>query len=760
MKDLSSKAGHGVRRAAVIGAGTMGSGIAAQFANGGVAVVLLDLPSPEGRDARAEQGIARQVGAGGFMGADAVQRVRPGNLEDHFDRLAEADWIVEVVVEDIAVKRDLYTRLETVRKPGSLVSSNTSTLQRADLVAGMGPAFAQDFTVTHFFNPPRVMLPVEVVSGPDSDAEQVARVMDATETVLGKVVIPCRDTPGFVANRIGCTWLAIGIVEAVRHGLTVEEADAAMAALGIPRTGVFGLIDLVGLDLVPLVWSSLMQALPATDAINRFDLPGCAPVLALIEAGHFGRKSGAGFYRKTEAGREALDLDAGAYRPARPVDAGTLPGAGRDPAALIRDEGRIGRYAWSVFSELLLYAADHAPVIAADVGAVDAAVSLGYGWSMGPFALADRIGIADIARRLEADGRTLPPLIAAARDRGFHRDGQPLACSAADDIPARPAALRVAALKRRAPVIGNDAASLRDAGDGLHVFEIHTKMNSFAPAVFDVLEDALALAGGRLSALVIGNDNARAFSVGADLAYFLGRIEAEDFGAIEAYLARGQRAMLAMKHSPIPVVAAVRGFALGGGCEFSLHSHAVVAHAEARFGLPEVSVGLVPGWGGCTQLVLRGQEAGATPRAAAERAFATIFAAERSGSAAEARAMGLLRPTDAILMHHDHVLGAAVAQARAMTPPVQKDLPVILAAGRASADAIVASLPETASDTDRAMARILAHVLTGGDAPEGSPLTETDMAALERAALMELSRRDSTRARMAHMLQTGKPLAN
>lgn len=760
MKDVLSKAYHGVRRAAVIGAGTMGSGIAAQFANGGIEVDLLDLPASDGRNARAEQGISRQRDTGGFMGADAVGRVRPGNLEDHFDRLSDADWIVEVVVEDLSVKRDLYARIDAVRKPGALISSNTSTLFRADLVAGLGQSFARDFTVTHFFNPPRVMLPVEVVAGPESAPEQVARVLDATETLLGKVVIPCRDTPGFIANRIGCTWLAIGIVEAVRHGLAVEEADAAMSALGVPRTGVFGLMDLVGLDLVPLVWSSLMRALPATDAINRFDLPGCAPVQALIEAGRYGRKSGAGFYRKTESGREALDLVTRTYRPARPVDAAALPGAGRDPSALIRDEGHIGRFTWSVFSELLLYAADHAPEIAADVGAVDAAVALGYGWSAGPFALADRIGIEGIAQRLEAEGRSLPALIATARSRGFYPDGKPLPCSATDDSSKRPAPLRVAALKSGPPVLGNDAASLWDAGDGLHVFEIHTKMNSFAPAVYDVLEDALALAGGCVEALVIGNDNVRAFSVGADLAYFLGRIEDDDLDAIETYLARGQNAMLAMKHSPIPVVAAVRGFALGGGCEFSLHAHAVVAHAEARFGLPEVTVGLIPGWGGCTQLVLRAQEAGLTPHSAAERAFATIFPAERSGSAAEARAMGLLRQTDRIVMHHDHVLGAACTLARAMTGVSTAERAVIIAAGQGSADAICDSLPDTASDTDRAMARILAGVLTGGEAAAGSALSEADMAVLERAALMELSQRDSTRARMIHMMRTGKPLAN
>jgi 3-hydroxyacyl-CoA dehydrogenase len=761
MKDTPLTCQHGVRRAAVIGAGTMGSGIAAQFANGGIAVDLLDLPDPAGRDARAEQGIARQRETGGFMGEEAAHRVRPGNLEDHFERLAEADWIVEVVVEDLAVKRDLYARIDAVRKPGALISSNTSTLYRADLVAGLSPDFARDFTVTHFFNPPRVMLPVEVVAGRDSNPAQVARVMDAAETLLGKVVIPCRDTPGFIANRIGCTWIAIGIVEASRQGLTVEEADAVMAALGIPRTGVFGLIDLVGLDLVPLVWSSLMQSLPDTDAINRFDLPGCAPVGALIEAGRYGRKSGAGFYRKTDAGREALDLRTREYRAAQPADPKMLPGAGRDLSALIHDSGKIGTYAWTVFLELLVYAAKHAPEIAADVGAVDAAVSLGYGWQTGPFALADRIGVDAIAERLEAQGRALPPLLEAARKTGFYPDGHPLSCGSADDLSVRPAPLLVAALKSSPPVLGNDAASLWDAGNGLHVFEMHTKMNSFAPAAYDVLEKALEFAGDRMTALVLANDNARSFSVGADLALFLKCIEAGEFDTIEAYLARGQRVMLAMKHCAVPVVAAVRGFALGGGCEFSMHANAVVAHAEAKMGLPEISVGLIPGWGGCTQLVLRAQQAGATPAVAAAQAFGAIFPAARSGSAAQARSMGFLRQTDSIVMHHDHVFSAACDHARAMCEDYAVcEAPVVHAAGPEAVETICNTLPSSATDTDRFMARVLARVLTGGDAAEGTALTEADMAELERAALMELSHRDSTRARMAHMLQTGKPLAN
>jgi 3-hydroxyacyl-CoA dehydrogenase len=762
MKDTLEELG--IARVAVIGAGTMGSGIAAQFANGGAVVDLLDIADHEkDRNARAKAGVARQIEAGGFMGSEAPARVRPGNLEDDFDRLAEADWIVEVVVEDLGIKRDLFRRIEAVRKPGSLVSSNTSTLARADLVAGMGDAFDRDFVITHFFNPPRVMLPVEIVSGAGSDPDQIARAVRSVEEILGKVVVLCRDTPGFIANRIGCTWIAIGIREAVDMGLTVEEADAAMAAMGVPKTGVFGLMDLIGLDLVPLVWSSLMAALPESDAINRHDLPGVAAIRALNARGHHGRKSGAGFYRKAPDGsREALDLETLHYRPGMLVDIKALPGGGRDLTALLESDGSIGRYAWRVFSELVLYAATHAPEIAGDVRAIDDAVSLGYGWRAGPFEMADRYGAARIVQRLMSEGRTVPLVLDAARQAGFYEDGVPLACDGKRaSADAHPAPFRVADCKSRGPVLGNEAASLWDMGDGLHCLEIHTKMNSFSPAVFDVLEGALDRAGGRLSGLLLGNDDPRAFSAGADLGFFLKQIQDGDFGRIAAYLERGGRAMLAMKHAPVPVVAALRGFALGGGCEFSMHADVVVAHAEARLGLPEIKVGIIPGWGGCTQLRLRAQSNGATPEGAAERAFSTVFTGARSGSAAEARELGLLRGGDPIVMHPGHVLSMArdLAATR-MQSYSPSEPPVIIAAGQAAAADLLGGLPDTATDTDRDLATRLAWVLTGGDAAAGTPLSEEEMMTLEREVVLDLSKSRASQDRVAHMMTTGKPLAN
>ncbi len=415
-----------VRRAVVIGAGSMGSGIAAQFANGGVPVTLLDVAGPpDDRAAPARAGVARQINAQGFADDRAPALVSVGCIDDDLGTVAEADWVVEAIIEDPAIKRALFARIDAVRRPGTAVSSNTSTIPLARLTAGMPDAFRRDFVITHFFNPPRHMRLVELVTGPDTTADTADRVRAACREALDKVVVACRDTPAFIANRLGCFWMSVAAIEAQRHGLTVEQADAvAGPPFGVPRTGIFGLLDLVGIDLVPLVWGSLLGALPAGDAHHRYDLTADPVIRRLIAEGRIGRKAKGGFYRKapgTDA-REALDLTRFTYRPqeeeAPAPDLATL--IGRDDAA--------GRYAWAVLSAVLTYAAAVAADIADDVDAIDTAMRLGYGWAEGPFALADRVGTAAIAGRLRAEGRPVPPLLdTAAGAGGFYRDGMMLA---------------------------------------------------------------------------------------------------------------------------------------------------------------------------------------------------------------------------------------------------------------------------------------------------------------------------------------------
>jgi 3-hydroxyacyl-CoA dehydrogenase len=754
----------------------MGSGIAAQFANAGVPVDLLDVAAPlPGRNAAALAAIDRQVRSGGFMHESAAPLVRPGNMEDDLARLAEADWIVEAIVENRDAKRRLYARIEAIRRPGTIVSSNTSTIPRADLVAGAGRDFARSFIITHFFNPPRTMRLVEIVGGAEVDPDLAQRARQACETILGKTAIGCRDTPGFIANRLGCHWLAVAVIEATRLGLSPEAADAVNTALGVPRTGAFGLLDLIGIDLVPPIWGSLMQALPPADALNGYDLPAERTIRALLEAGHLGRKAGSGFYRQGVAGRrEAYDHRTGLYRPAETVEASALPGGGRDIDVLLGDGGALGAYAWTVFSGLLVYAAETGPEIAADIGAIDAAMQLGYGWRRGPFALADEYGLTAIAARLAAEGRPVPKLLGLALDHGgfYGPEREPLATDRSRGARAAKAEPQNLAYfkRKKAAVVSNAGASLWDIGNGIACLEIHSKLNSLTVAVFDAIEDAIRRCGDGFAGLVIGNDDPRAFSAGADLKCMLDLIGHHDMAALSAFIERGQRLFLALKYAPFPVVAAAHGLALGGGCELLLHADAVVAHSELNAGLPETKLGLVPGWGGCAQLLLRAAEGGAGakgPAAGSAQAFALIAGGVISTSALDAKARGMLRPGDGIVMNRDHLIGAArslaLELANGYKPPKQALLTLAGPSARLGLmqDVRAAHAAGRLTDTDLQVADALAAVLTGGSSADPlAPQGEAEIMRLERAALVGLAACDATRARIAHMLATGKPLRN
>lgn len=765
----------GIRRAAVIGAGSMGSGIAAQFANAGIPVDLLDVKGKgEAPNGPADAGIERQLKSNGFMHPAAAQLVRPGNIDDDLQRLSEADWIVEAVIERLDVKRDLYRKIDGVRKKGSIVSSNTSTIPRADLISEQSQAFAADFLITHFFNPPRVMRLVEIVSAAENPPELVARATAASRFILGKTAVDCHDTPGFIANRIGCYWLAVAALEAKRLGLTVEEADTVMAAFGTPRTGAFGLLDLIGIDLIPHVWGSLMSALPSSDDIHAYDLPSDSTVQAMIAAGQLGRKAKAGFYRiNLDKTREALDLTTGHYRPEAPLDAAALPGKGRDLSALLQSDDRLGRYAWQVLSRLVAYSAEVGPEIAKDVAAIDTAMELGYAWREGPFKLAERCGLKTVADRMRDDGREIPALLASALAGGFYAGdtGLPLGTNGVrSQALASGDVLTLPAIKARHPkILGTEGASLWDAGSGVVCFEIHTKMNSLTPAVFEALDQSLEKVRSEFRALVVGNDNPRTFSAGADLSYFVDLVRKEDWTALSAFLSRGQDLFLKVKYAPFPVVAAAAGLALGGGCELMLHCDAVVAHAELAAGLPETKVGIVPGWGGCTQLLLRTQERAGTdgnPLSVAKAAFETIFAGNPSSSALDASGKGLLRSSDSIVMNRDDLLSSAVRRAATMADAGYRapGRAAIQLSGLAEKNALMEHIEKQRdtlrlTGTDIAVAEALSSVLTGAGSSDGSAYEE-DVLAQERETVLALAKMPTTQERIVHMLATGKPLRN
>ncbi len=743
-------ADSGIKRVAVIGAGAMGSGIAAQFANAGIAVDLLDMAGPEGdRLAVARAGIERQVKSGGFMHPDCANLVSPGTLSDDLDRLSQADWIVEAIIEDIAIKRALYAKLETLRKAGSIVSSNTSTLRREDLVSGQPESFDRDFLITHFFNPPRHMRLVELVGGQATPADHMTKTANANRALLGKDVVTCYDTPGFIANRVGCFWIAAAILEAIRQGVTVETADAVHAAFGIPRTGCFGLLDLIGVDLVQHVWKSLHKSLPQADWLQGYDLTQAPLIQAMIAAGQHGRKTGQGFYRKTKDGaREALDLATGAYRAQQ--EALALPAGGRDLAALVEDQGPVGHYARAVLVQIVGYASLCGPEIAGDVAAIDRAMELGYSWRDGPFKLADRVGLAVIEGALRDAGCAIPPLLAQAIAKGgFYQNGAALQTDGQGHGP-----VQAASILSGATIIAQTAdMRLRDMGDGVACFEATSKLATFSPSVLDGLEQTIARAGQDFNALVLGNENGRAFSAGADLGVIHGQLAAGNLASVSEYVARGQALFAALEAAPVPVVAAVHGHALGGGCEFQMLADHVMAHAEASLGLPETKVGILPGWGGTSRLL---------GRIGPERALAMILHGKPSGSARQAIASGLIGAQSDVVMAIDQLLPLAKAKAvqLAKTYAPQPKTLIALASPQHYSTLLQQMRDLQAAGEMSAMDLEIAEAVLQVFAPHPAGALDMEaMSARELTAFNRLAARPEALARMAHMLKTGKPLA-
>ena len=774
-----------IQQAAVVGAGVMGAGIAAHLANAGIPVLLLDIV-PEGAESRsalAEGAVARLLKAepAPFMWKRAARLVTPGNLEDDFDKLADCDWIVEAVLEDPQVKRDLYQRLDEVRKDGAIVSSNTSTLPLKLLTEGMPERFQADFMITHFFNPPRYMALLELVAGEKTRPKAVEEIAAFGDRVLGKAIVHCKDTPGFVANRIGSFWMQCAVVEALERGVTVEEADAVLGRpLGIPKTGVFGLLDLVGLDLMPKVDTSLAATLPKDDAYHGLRRP--FPLLEkLIAGGYTGRKGKGGFYRLNREGgakvKEAVDLKTGDYAPAAKVSLGSVSAARKGgPQALIAHADKGGGYAWAVMSQVLSYAASLVPEIADDITAVDRALRTGYNWKFGPFELLDKIGAGYVAGRLADEGRAVPALLQKAADaEGFYRvkDGRLQYLTVAgdyDDVRRPEGVLLLSDVKLKGePLAGNGSASLWDIGEGVACLEVHTKMNTMDPEVFKIMTKAVEIVPKAHTALVIYNEGSH-FSAGANLGLAMFAANVGAWPMIEDMVAEGQKVYTALKRAPFPVVAAPSGLALGGGCEILLASDAVQAHAESYIGLVEAGVGVVPAWGGCKELLARyasdpKRPKGPMPPVAA--AFETIGLAKVAKSAFEAKELGFLRASDRVTFNRERLLAdarqRALELAEGYQPPEPAELFLPGPSGNASLAFALRDLyaKGVATEHDMVVATELAEVLTGGAKADFTEATgEEAVLKAERAAFMRLVKTPATLARVEHMLETGKPLRN
>lgn len=771
-----------IENVAVIGAGVMGSAIAAHVANAGTKVLLLDVV-PEGakdRNVLAAGAVARMLKAdpAPFMGVRAAKCVTVGNLEDDLGQLGEVDWIIEAVVERLDIKQALYTKVEAARKPGSIVSSNTSTIPLSTLVKDLPERLRRDFLITHFFNPPRYMRLMELVTGPETRPEAAEVIRCYADHRLGKTVINAKDTPSFIANRLGIFWLQVAAVEAAERGIPVEDADLLIGRpFGFPKTGIFELLDLVGLDLMPHVTASLAAALPEGDAFHTANRP--VPVIAkLIADGYTGRKGKGGFYRlsPTAAGKvkEAVNLSTATYAPAKKPKLEAIAEAGGSPRALMEHDSGHGRYAGAVMVATLAYAASLLGVAADTIADIDEAMCHGYGWSDGPFALIDKIGPDWLITRLEASGAAIPPILALVKERRFYRveNGalEQLGLDGAYHRVPRPEGVLLLSDVKRAskPVLRNGSAAAWDIGDGVLCFEFTSKTNAIDDQIMALMDETLALVQTDYKALVIHNE-ATNFSVGANLGLALSAANAAAWPQIEDLVEAGQRTYQAMRAAPFPIVGAPAGMALGGGCELLLHCSSVQAHAETYIGLVETGVGLLPAWGGCVEILHRWRTCGRLPKGpmpVPTRVFEILSTATVAKSAAEAKELLFIRPDDGITMNRARLLADAKARALAMaegyTPPAPREYTLPGPSGRAAMDMAVQSFRKlgTATPYDQVVAGALAQVLSGGHTDPTQVLGEAELLELERREFSRLVRQPGTISRIESIVLTGRPLRN
>ncbi len=799
-----------IKKAAVIGAGTMGSGIAAHLANCGISTLLLDIApptlteehrtagldadSPEFRSSIAQNAIQAMPKARLCPLYDPANArlIYAGNLEDDFEKLTEVDWIIEAVPETLAIKQPLFARLESIHKPGQIVSSNTSGIALKEITRGRGQAFLAHVMVTHFFNPPRHMHLVETIAGEYTDRGLFEAFNDFTGRVLGKGVVIAKDTANFIGNRIGIFDMNVALAWALKLELSVDQVDAiAGPLLGRPKSAAFRLFDLVGIDVVVNINQNLYKNLIDDE---RRDVFGPNKILGAMRAkGLLGNKTQSGFYRKSQNDQgkpviEALKLDPLEYGPSNRAEFDVLVMAKRegDPAKalkmLVESEDLVGQYAWGLLSDTLCYAADRVPEISDDIVSIDSALKWGYNWERGPFELWDLLGVKYIVARLEDEGRSIPQLVRSLLDTGnssfYGFDRKRPVCfdpvsKSVQPISARPRVINLSDCKRAGNTIkSGKMASLIDLGDGIICLEFHSKANALSSEVLELTRAAARAAEQDYRGLVVGNQG-RNFCLGADLKEMVDRARNGTSGTLDRYLDNLQCAILALRYCHVPTVAAVHGMALGGGCELVMHCDRTLYAPETNIGLVETAIGLIPVGGGCKEWTLRSSDwvqglGGVNMFAFMNRIVEMLGQAKRSTSAVEARKMGYLRACDDIIMNRDSVIFCAKQLAlqlfeQGYQPPEKRTAISVLGRGGIAEFKVRLNMYRQGnfiSEYDEFLLSKLAHVLCGGDIPDGSSVTEQYLLDLERDIFASLMEQEKTRQRIEHTLKTGKPLRN
>src|SRR6202046_4159910 len=805
---------HRIEKAVVLGAGTMGARIAAHLANAGIPCYLLDiipselnaeekrkgmtLETPAVRNRIVMAGLegAKKSRPAAFFTPETAGLVIPGNFEDNLAWCSEADWIIEAVAENLEIKRSLFSRIDAIRKPGTIVTSNTSGLPIKLIAERRSEDFQQHWAGTHFFNPPRYMKLVELIAGPKTKPEVLESLEEICDLRLGKGVVPAKDTPNFIANRIGTFSMLNALRQMQAMDMTIEEVDACTGqAVGWPKSATFRTADLVGLDVLVNVVRNIYENAPDDESREMYRVPKL--VEDMVSRGWLGDKTGGGFYKRVKKGGESeiltLDWKKMEYRPRQKARFGSIEaGKGiedtRDRLRALATPGLQGKggdkanqFMWGGITEMCLYAARRVPEIADSILDVDRAIRWGFAWEFGPFEMWNAIGVERMAKALERDGKEMPPLakkVLATPKKLFYETEKgstnyfDVATGALKPVAEPAGIIILKSLKDRSGVVQTNAgASLIDLGDGVICCEFHSKMNSIGGDIVTMIHAGIGRLKSEFDAMVIANQ-APNFSVGANLMLLL--ISAQEGEGDDIHMAGHQfhQVNMAIKYAPGPVISAPQGMALGGGCEISMHSARIQAAAESYIGLVETGVGLVPGGGGTKEMLIRANEHSAGGESldlfhALKPVFETIAMAKVSTSGEEARSLGFLRPSDLISMNRDRQVADAKSTALAMVragyhSPAPAEIRVLgnefLAAAKLAIHMLVRG--EFATEYDGVVSRKLANILAGGALRAPQTVSEQYILDLEREAFVSLCGERKTQERVAHTLKTGKPLRN
>ncbi|RNA67449.1 3-hydroxyacyl-CoA dehydrogenase/enoyl-CoA hydratase family protein [Alteribacter keqinensis] len=792
-----------IGKVAVLGSGVMGSGIAAHLANIGIPSLLLDIVPRKLTEAEEKKGLTLDDKVvRNRLAADAIAKLKkqkpaplakksntslitPGNMEDDMEKLAEVDWIIEVVVENLDIKKKVYENVEKYRKPGTIVSSNTSGISIEAMADGRSDDFKAHFLGTHFFNPPRYLKLLEVIPTKATKPEVFEYMKTFGEDVLGKGVVEAKDTPNFIANRIGTYGLLVTVREMTKGGYSVGEVDSVTGpAIGRPKSATFRTLDVVGLDTFLHVAKNVYDQVEG-DEKDVFDPPAFMKEMA--EKGWLGSKSGQGFFlkQKGEKGSEILELD---YNKMEYVERKKLKapsvqqskqakGKAAKLKALVYADDRAGELVWNILKPVLLYSADKAYEIADDVKAIDDAMKWGFGWELGPFETWDAIGVEKSVERMEAEGDTVPSwvkeMLSSGKSSFYGEDNEFFHNGDYVKAEINPKVINLKTLKKEESniIMKNAGASLIDLGDGIANLEFTSPNNSIGLDVMQMISKSIEEVDKNYKGLVISNQG-KNFCVGANLMMILMEAQDMNYPEIDLVVRQFQQTMAKIRYSGKPVVVGTHGMTLGGGSEISMPASSIQAAQETYMGLVEVGVGLIPGGGGNKELYLRHVESlpegsSIDLQAVANQVFEKIAMAKVGTSAQEAAELGYIRPQDGISVNGDHLIHDAKQKALHLAnagyqPPEQKKIKVVGETGYATMlqGAKALHFGSHISDHDLKIAEKLAFVLAGGRVPKGTEVDEQYLLDLEREAFLSLVAEPKTQQRMQYMLTKGKPLRN